>query len=221
MATIRSATPTKSSERLLNRRSTRRSTSSSSGSQKKTHLPPKATTTTMSTIKRANSSRLSMKQSPIPPIKSSPRVNSLTHVPIHSAHEKLVDKMASTKICALPPIRRASKNSDINLKISSIPTVQINSEDETNVKQIELPPNQQIELPPNQQIEHPQSYQIERSLSNQTEQPQNENVISNNINDKLSAQLLSKESSQPDIQFTLESFDILRTIGTGKVFHII
>jgi len=52
----------------------------------------------------------------------------------------------------------------------------------------------------------------------QIDEPQDHNPISNNINETLSSSPLSIKSSTENIEFTVESFDAIRTVGTGKIF---
>jgi hypothetical protein len=52
----------------------------------------------------------------------------------------------------------------------------------------------------------------------QIDEPQDHTPISNNINETLSSSPLSIKSSTENIEFTVESFDTIRTVGTGKIF---
>ena len=53
----------------------------------------------------------------------------------------------------------------------------------------------------------------------QIDEPHDHNAISNNINETLSSSSpLSIKSSTENIEFTVESLDTIRTVGTGKIF---
>jgi hypothetical protein len=98
-----------------------------------------------------------------------------------SDNNELTNKMASTTITELPPIRRTSRISD-------------------------NPPIQQID-----------SNVIVDNKPN--EEPQNDNPISNNMNETLPSSSSSRKSSAENIEFSVDSLDIVRTVGTGKIFN--
>jgi len=53
----------------------------------------------------------------------------------------------------------------------------------------------------------------------QIEEPEDHNPILNNMNEtRLSSSPLSIKSSTENIEFTVDSFDTIRTVGTGKIF---
>ncbi|CAF2423841.1 unnamed protein product [Rotaria sp. Silwood2] len=183
MATVRPITPSKPPERLLTRRSTRGSAVSTPRSQRKVTIS-KTTPITVSTIKRTNSSRMSVKKSSIPSIKPCVRVNSFTNITTVSDKNELTNRMITTTVTELPPIRRTSKIQDLNIITSDIPILKNNSDtiiDHTPI-----------------------------------EQSQNDNPISNHIDEiPPSSPSPSSRSSIQKIQFTIDSFDIVRTVGTG------
>jgi hypothetical protein len=51
------------------------------------------------------------------------------------------------------------------------------------------------------------------------EEPQNDNPISNNMNETLPSSSSSRKSSAENIEFSVDSLDIVRTVGTGKIFN--
>jgi hypothetical protein len=185
MATVRSISPTKHSERLLTRRLTRGSTSYIPLSQKKVTLS-KTTPIAVTTVKRRKSSRMSSKKSSGTSTVLPVRLDSFANITTTSDNDDLTTKMASTTIGELPPIRRTSIISNANSTISNIP--QIDSDKIVDQKRIE--------------------------------EPQNDNPIANNMNETLSSSTSSsRKSFAENIEFTVESFDTIRTVGTGKTFH--
>jgi hypothetical protein len=175
MATVRSISPTKPPERLLNRRLTRSSTLSTPPSQRKT------TPIAVATIKRRKSSRMSSKKK-----SAAVHLNSITTITTIPDNNDLTNKMASTTINELPPISKTSRISDTNSITSNISIPQIQSDTILNNKQFE--------------------------------ESHNENPITNNMNETLSSPSLSRKSFSENIEFTVESFDTIRTVGTGKIF---
>lgn len=120
MATVRSISPGKSPDRLLNRRLTRPPTAVSQRKITLTKTTPISVTTTTTTVKRRKSSRTSSKKQLTAPSAIPVRVNSFTAMSTISTNDDLIDQMASTTIEELPPIRRVSKVSDtpsINVEI--------------------------------------------------------------------------------------------------------
>jgi hypothetical protein len=51
----------------------------------------------------------------------------------------------------------------------------------------------------------------------QNEEPHNDNPVSNNMNETLPSTSSSRKSSAENIEFTVDSLDIVRTVGTGKI----
>ncbi|CAF4374461.1 unnamed protein product, partial [Adineta steineri] len=93
--------------------------------------------------------------------------------------------MASTTLNELPPIRPSSRISNTNSTISSTPTLRNESESTLD--------------------------------TTQTEEPQNGLRSSVNTNDTVtsSSSSLSRKSSTQDIQFSIDSLAVIRTVGTG------
>ncbi len=178
MATVRSISPTKPPERLLTRRIIRASASSTPISQRKITIS-KTTPITVTTIKRRKSSRMSSKKSSLPLVASPPRFNPSANTSNTPDNHELTNKMASTTITELPPIRRTSRISD-------------------------NPPIPQID-----------SHTIPDHKQN--EEPHNDNPVSNNMNETLPSTSSSRKSSAENIEFTVDSLDIVRTVGTGKI----
>jgi hypothetical protein len=55
----------------------------------------------------------------------------------------------------------------------------------------------------------------------QTEESHNDNHMSNNLNEtSLSSSVSSRKSSTENIQFTTDSLDTIRTVGTGRILDI-
>jgi flagellar biosynthesis/type III secretory pathway ATPase len=183
MATIRSISPPKSPERLLNRRLARQSASTVPLSQRKLNLS-KAPPITVTAIKRRKSSRMSKKSS-VATMPAPARLNSFTTIPTTSENTELTNKMASTTINELPPIRSLSRITDVSSVTSNTPTLQNHSDTVVDHKQIE--------------------------------EPQNDNPVVNHIDERPPSPL-SRKSSEENIEYTIESFDIIRTVGTGKIF---
>ncbi|CAF0847862.1 unnamed protein product [Rotaria sp. Silwood1] len=182
MATVRPITPSKPPERLLSRRSTRGSTIATPRSQRKVTIS-KTTPITVSTIKRTNSSRMSVKKSSIPSIKPCVRVNSFANITTITDQNESTNKMTTTTITELPPIRRSSKIPDLNIITSTTPILQDDSDIINDNKPIK--------------------------------QSNNDNSILTHTEEISSSPPSSKRSSIQKIQFTIDSFDIIRTIGTG------
>jgi hypothetical protein len=182
MATIRSISPTKPSERLLNRRLPRSSSSVAPLPHKKLTLS-KTNPITVATIKRRKSSRMSSKKRTV-----SHRINSFTTITNLSDNDDLTNKMASTTLDELPPIRQTSVMSDANSTTSAIPIPQISSDT--------ILDNEEIE------------------------EPHDDNPISNKMSETRSpspSPSSSRKSSTENIEFTIDSFDTIRTVGTGKI----
>ncbi|CAF3422571.1 unnamed protein product [Rotaria socialis] len=199
MANIRPISPSKPPERLLNRRPTRASTASTPRSQRKVTIS-KTIPIPVPPIKRVHSSRMPTKKGSVPSINPSIRMNSCATIATKSDYDELTNKMASTAITELPAIRRTSKYTDTNIAIANNPTAENNSD--------KIIPT------------HP------------TQQPQNDNAIESENNERSSSSSASSTTSesllppQPppvaprqfslkDAQLTIESFDIIRTVGTG------
>lgn len=182
MATIRSISPGKSPDRLLNRRLTRPPTAVS---QRKITLT-KTTPLTVATVKRRKSSRTSSKKHSTANSSIPVRVNSFTEMTTTTLldhNDDLIDKMASTTLDELPPIRRTSRTSDTPSITAEISLPQINADAINDQPQIEEPLN-------------------DTAGSN----PLNETSLSSS----------SRASSAAHIEFTLDSFDTIRTVGTGE-----
>ena len=180
MATVRSISPGKSPDRLLNRRLTRPPTA---GSQRKITLTKTTPITLTTPVKRRKSSRTSSKKHSTAASSIPVRVNSFAAMSNISANDDLIEQMASTTIEELPPIRRASRASD---------TPSINAE---------------IFLP------HIDSDAIVDQQPH--EEPLNETTASNHLNETFLSSS-SQESPAANIEFTIDGFDTVRTVGTGK-----
>jgi len=137
MATVRSISPTKS-DRLLTRRLTRASSSSTPLSHRKITIS-KTTPITVTTVKRRKPSRMSSKKSPLTAIPVPIRLNSFTNINSTTDHNDLTNKMASTTISELPPIRRTSRISDSTSITTNMHLPQINSDTVLDHKQAEEP----------------------------------------------------------------------------------
>ena len=180
MATVRSISPGKSPDRLLNRRLARPPTALS---QRKITLT-KTTPLTVTTVKRRKSSRTSSKKHSTATSSIPVRVNSFSAMTTLSDHNNdLIEKMASTTLDELPPIRRTSRTSDTPSIAAGISLPQINSDAIIDQPQIE--------------------------------EPLNDTAISNPLNET-SLSSSSRASSAAPIEFTLDAFDTVRTVGTGK-----
>lgn len=180
MATVRSISPSKHSQRLLNRRLTRSTTSTTPLSQRKVSLT-KTTPITVTTIKRRKSSRMSSKKHSVvsTPTLMPKRVNSFATTDTESTTD-LTFQLASTTLADLPPIRQISNLSETNSHTTT-----------TTTTTVALP-------------------QIDSDIIKQTEE--------NPINETLStASTISSRKSSTDnnIEFTIDSFEMIRTVGTG------
>ncbi|CAF0899665.1 unnamed protein product [Adineta steineri] len=187
MASVRSIASAKSPDRLLTRRLARVASTI-------TPLPPKKLsltkttpiTLTTTTIKRRKSSRMSSKKTLTTSITSPGRLDSFPTIQnTLDNNNELINRMASTTLNELPPIRPSSRISNTNSTISSTPTLRNQSESTLD--------------------------------TTQTEEPQNGLRSSVNTNDTVtsSSSSLSRKSSTQDIQFSIDSLAVIRTVGTG------
>jgi hypothetical protein len=53
----------------------------------------------------------------------------------------------------------------------------------------------------------------------QSDEPLNDHLTSTTMSERITSSSSSRKSSTQDIQFTINSFDIIRTVGTGKTFR--
>lgn len=216
MATVRPITPPKP-ERLLTRRATRASTASSTRSQRKVTIS-KTTPLPPSQIKRANSSRMSLKKNSIPSIKSSLRVNSCTNITNKSGYDELTNKIATTTLTELPPIRRTSKFTDNNTLISSTPTVEINSDTIIKSNPIEVPQQQETMKNNNDNVINNENNNAAISSSSSSSSSSAESLVPER--EPTPPPVPQRKSLPMNNQFTIESFDIVRTVGTGKIYRL-
>jgi hypothetical protein len=187
MASIRSISSAKPSERLLTGRSTRTSTTFTPLSQTKS-TPPKTTPFTVTTIKRHKSSRMASKKGSIASITSSASLSSFPSTTTTTAdNNELINKMASATINDLPPMRPTSRMSNSTSTASNMRISQSDSDSVFDNKPID--------------------------------EPLNGHLTSTTMREKITSSSSSRKSSTQDIQFTINSFDIIRTVGTGKTFR--
>lgn len=181
MATVRSISPGKSPDRLLNRRLARPPTAVSQRKITLTKTTPISVTTT---VKRRKSSRTSSKKHSTAASSIPVRVNSFAAMSNISANDDLIEQMASTTIEELPPIRRVSRASDTPSITTEIFLPQIDSDAIIDDQQ-------------------------------HHEEPLNDTAASNHLNETYFSSS-SQESPAANIEFTIDAFDTVRTVGTGK-----
>jgi hypothetical protein len=169
MASVRSISTSKPPERLLTRRFNRTATSTTPLPTRRAILTKTTPINVSSANSRAKSSRMALKKSSVGSSISPARLNlSTSTVSKSNSIELATNKMASTTLNDLPPIRIQSRISDTtNLTIS-----RVNSDTNKSI----------------------------------AEQP----------NDTSETSASPTSSSPNNSQFTLESFDVIRTVGTGK-----
>lgn len=191
MATVRSISVPKPPERLLKRRPTRTSTSSNTPQTARKVTINKTTAVTVATINRRKSTRMSSKKHSNR-LTTSPNAIHSSTLTLDDPQADLTERMATTTITELPLIRPLSKiSTDVDPRTIRSSFVSIPSELVQQDKSIE-------ESPTN---EHPSSDNEERGPS--PAEPRTPSAS-------------SRKSSAETIPFTIESLDVVRTVGTGK-----
>ena len=191
MATVRSISVPKPPERLLKRRLTRTSTSSNTPQTARKVTINKATAVTVATINRRKSTRMSSKKHSSR-LTTSPNAIHSSTLTLDDPQADLTERMATTTITELPLIRPLSKISmDVDPRTIRSSFVSIPSEVDQQEQFIEASPTN----------EHPSSDNEERGPS-----PAGPPSPSPS----------SRKSSAATIPFTIESLDVVRTVGTGE-----
>ena len=189
MATVRSISVPKPPERLLKRRLTRTSTSSNTPQTARKVTINKTATVTVTTIHRRKSSRMSSKK-PSNRLRTSSNAIHSSTLTLDDPHVDLTERMATTTITELPLIRPISKvSTDVDPRTMHSSYASIPSE-----------------------LVH-QEKTLEESPTDENQSSDNEERISSPIEPTSSS---SRKSSAAAMSFTIESFDVVRTVGTGK-----
>lgn len=187
MATVRSISVSKPPERLLKRRLTRTSTTSHTSQTPRKVTINKTTAVTVTTINRRKSARMTSKKHSNRST-TSPNTLHLSTLTLNDDQLELAERMATATITELPLIRPNSKLS------SDADSITIH--------------NSLISIPT--ELVH-ESKASQDSPTEEHQSSDNEERVSSPPEPSAS----SRKSSAESIQFTLESFDVIRTIGTG------
>ncbi|UJR23274.1 hypothetical protein I4U23_026291 [Adineta vaga] len=185
MASIRSINSAKPPDRLLNSRVARASSSIASLSPKKLSLT-KTTPIAVATTKRRKSSRMSSKKT-LSTSKTSPgRLD-----------------LSSTFPSTTTTTTTTSQSDEIVNKMAS-----------TTINDIPSPSNTDLLSATSTAST---MFEFDNSLldNRPSEEPQYDLSASANLNETITSTSSSRKSSTQDIQFTINSFDIIRTVGTG------